>query len=128
MKVSKNQLNEIQKDSKEDPSGKVKRYGLALQHDFSDPLNSSGGSRWSLRDGQGIIPEPSVEAAKEQVNQVMRTQWIDVDCNVSKEQVAKGIELPPQTCANFDTGCHFGAPQRLFNVSGPKSKPKAADT
>ena len=54
MKVSKNQLNEIQKDSKEDPSGKVKRYGLALQHDFSDPLNSSGGSRWSLRDGQGI--------------------------------------------------------------------------
>lgn len=55
MKVSKNQLNEIQKDSKEDPSGKVKRYGLALQHDFFYPLNSSGGSRWSLRDGQGIV-------------------------------------------------------------------------
>jgi hypothetical protein len=66
---------------------------------------------------------------KEQVNRVMKTQWIDVDCNVSKEQVAKGIELPPQTCANFhSTGCQFGAPQRLFNVSGPKSKPKAADT
>lgn len=71
----------------------------------------------NLRDGQGIIPEPSVEAAKEQVNQVMKTQWIDVDCNVSKEQVAKGIELPPQTCANFhSTGCQFGAPQRLFMI------------
>ena len=81
-----------------------------------------------LRDGQGVIPE-RVEAAKEQVNQdnqVTNSQWMwSAFVVAAKEQVAKGIELPPQS-ANFDSPHWLWAPQRLFNVSQPKSKTQSS--